>query len=489
MKYAKNRNSFYHNVLITSVILISIAACSSGGDSGPPPDTTPPSITVTSHTDAQEVIGNRTITLQGNVSDDTQSVSILQNGTGVTATLNGITFSADITLDDRDNTLEISATDAANNRASIVVSLYYPFLSLSNGQAASMVIGQPDFVSSGTNRGALLPSANSLNDSKGSVALSQNGVLYVPDCDNGRILGFNQVPEIFDQTADFLMGQVDFTSDAYGLSDRTFACPSGLRIKQEMMLIVDVYNNRLLIWNTLPVNADQSADMVLGQSAFDTNATGCDAKSMNSPFDAISVGNKFIVADRGNNRVLVWNNIDTLTSGQQADIVLGQSNFTSCQQNRGAAADADTLSLPSGVWSDGIHLVVTDWSNNRVLLWNSFPTQNGQAADVVLGQADMQSTGGDTCQSCLYNPEAVFSNGNQLFVGDSANSRLLVWDSIPTGNNAQADRVIGQPNFVDLLVGTVSETSLNDVRGIFAYRSKLFVTDGGNNRVMIFEAP
>jgi hypothetical protein len=141
------------------------------------------------------------------------------------------------------------------------------------------------------------------------------------------------------------------------------------------------------------------------------------------------------------------------------------------------------------VWSDGVHLLVTDWSNNRVLLWNSFPTQNGQAADVVLGQADMQSTAGDTCQSCLKNPEAVFSNGNQLFVGDSGNSRLLVWDSIPTGNNAQADRVIGQPNFVDLPTGTVSETSLNDVRGIYAYQSKLFVTDGSNNRVMLFEAP
>ena len=43
------------------------------------------------------------------------------------------------------------------------------------------------------------------------------------------------------------------------------------------------------------------------------------------------------------------------------------------------------------VTSDGQRLYVTDLGHNRVLIWNSIPTQNGQAADVVVGQPNMTS--------------------------------------------------------------------------------------------------
>ncbi|MGD8940059.1 MAG: hypothetical protein PVJ72_11810, partial [Gammaproteobacteria bacterium] len=435
MKYSSNRNSFYHNVLITSAMLISIAACSSSGDSGPPPDTTPPSITVTSHTDAQEIIGNRTITLQGNVSDDTQNVSILQNGASVTATFNGNTFSADITLADRENTLEISATDAANNRADIVVNLYYPFLSLNDGQAASMVIGQPDFVSSTSNRGAGVPSANSFDRPWGPAAVSSNGVLFVPDCYNNRVLVFNQIPVSFDEPADYVLGQNDFVSNTSGISDLSFSCPNSVRIFQDKLLVSEFQNQRVLIWNTIPTGSDQPANLVLGQLDFDTTAYDCSAQIFAETADGFAVANKVIVTDSDNSRILIWNDINGLTNGQQADIVLGQANFTSCQANRGGVAGADTLQFPNGVWSNGTNLIVADTSNNRVLIWNTFPTQNGQPADVVLGQDNMQTTNADLCQSCLNNPFVVHSNGNQLFVGESTNSRVLVWDSIPGANN------------------------------------------------------
>jgi WD40 repeat protein len=43
------------------------------------------------------------------------------------------------------------------------------------------------------------------------------------------------------------------------------------------------------------------------------------------------------------------------------------------------------------VSSDGVRLFVTDLGYNRVLIWNSIPTQNNQPADVVVGQPDFTS--------------------------------------------------------------------------------------------------
>ena len=44
------------------------------------------------------------------------------------------------------------------------------------------------------------------------------------------------------------------------------------------------------------------------------------------------------------------------------------------------------------VYSDGTHLFVADYDNNRVLIWNNIPTSNGQAANMVLGQPNMTSS-------------------------------------------------------------------------------------------------
>ena len=49
--------------------------------------------------------------------------------------------------------------------------------------------------------------------------------------------------------------------------------------------------------------------------------------------------------------------------------------------------------------SDGSKLLVCDKDNNRVLIWNTVPTTNGQPADVVVGQTDFTSSGFGTSSS------------------------------------------------------------------------------------------
>lgn len=150
------------------------------------------------------------------------------------------------------------------------------------------------------------------------------------------------------------------------------------------------------------------------------------------------------------------------------------------------------MDFPSDAWSDGERLVVTDSVNNRVLIWNEFPTTDFAAADVVLGQPDFGSVAAGLGASGLEYPYHVHSNGNQLFVGDASNNRVLIWDSLPEANAQPADQVLGQ---FDFATGTTNngdlstnEIGFDNVTGVFVYGNQLFVSDNNNNRILVFDA-
>jgi hypothetical protein len=83
------------------------------------------------------------------------------------------------------------------------------------------------------------------------------------------------------------------------------------------------------------------------------------------------------LADAFNNRVLIWNSIPT-ANFTPADLVLGQGDFTHRAANDdlqsgaiGANSTARTLSTPAGVYVYGTKLFVADNANNRYLISNS----------------------------------------------------------------------------------------------------------------------
>lgn len=165
------------------------------------------------------------------------------------------------------------------------------------------------------------------------------------------------------------------------------------------------------------------------------------------------VGGKLIVSDTGQNRVFIWNTLPQ-TEFQAPDVVLGQTDSADTGRNAGGKVSASTLQYPSGVWSDGKRLVVADAWNHRVLVWNEFPTHSGQGADVVLGQPNFTSnqpnvTGISQPPSAqsLYWCYGVFSDGERLWVADTGNRRVLVFNEFPVHSYASADAVIGQVDF------------------------------------------
>ena len=82
---------------------------------------------------------------------------------------------------------------------------------------------------------------------------------------------------------------------------------------------------------------------------------------------------------------------------------------------------------------DGTHLAVADTSNNRVLIWNTIPTQADQPADVVVGQKDFSSLKPVVADATsLRAPQGVWLSGGKLYVADTLNNRIMIWNTIPT---------------------------------------------------------
>ena len=354
-------------------------------------------------------------------------------------------------------------------------------------QAATTVIGQDDFLGGLRNKGGVT-AGDSLAGSSGTVG---EGSLYVADPNNHRILGFDNIPGVNGTAADFVLGQPDFVSNASGTTAAQFKSPKAVIVAGGRLFLCDAGNHRVLIWNTLPTS-NVPADVVVGQSDFVGNAAATSQSGLTIPSSVAVVGGRLIVDDLGNSRVLIWNTIPT-TNGAPADVVVGQADFVSSAD----AASASGLSVPAGVASNGTNLVVADTGNNRVLIWSSIPTTNGQAADVVVGQADFSSQGSGLGPQGLTAPFGAFATSTQLFVADTNNNRVLIYEPFPTSNNPAAGTVLGQMDFVHTSNNdddqdfasdaTPSARTLFEPAAVTLIGTQLFVGDDENSRILIFD--
>ena len=352
--------------------------------------------------------------------------------------------------------------------------------------AAKIVIGQKDFTSLDCNENGSNPTASTLCDAEGAGALGKK-IFYVPDSDNARVLGFKKIPKMNGASAKIVLGQTNFTNRKFGTSSTSFEFPSAVFVAGSKLLVSDFDNSRVLVWNKLPTKTNTPANVVIGQSIY-FECFRDDPVGVGLPEIGLFVaGGKLFVADRNNNRVLIWNTIPT-SNGAAANVVVGQPNFTS----KALATTQTGMGETEGVWSDGTKLVVADFDNNRVLIWNTIPTSNGAPADVVVGQPDFTSFDSPqppTAQS-LDQPGGVASDGSRLFVEDSRNNRILVFSPFPTSNNPTASIVLGQPDFTH---GDSNAGLVRRPRKRLAFRSEcllsgsqLIVDDNGNSRCLIF---
>jgi len=208
-----------------------------------------------------------------------------------------------------------------------------------------------------------------------------------------------------------------------------FNHPMGIASDGKHLLLADTRNNRILIWNHLPTS-NEPPDIVLGQKDFYSCEPGMAKDKLRWPVDVATDGKRVIVADTYNNRVLIWNDFPT-ENGEPADIVLGQDDFTTWK------TDISRITWPWSVWTDGEKLIVTSTRGASVLIWNKFPTRNNQPPDVILTNKDFGT------------PRNIESDGETyLIIGDhnakgTGRGGNFVWLSFPKSGNEDYDIYLG----------------------------------------------
>jgi len=320
---------------------------------------------------------------------------------------------------------------------------------------------------------------------------------------NNRVLVFNVSSIIDGQAAVAVLGQPDFTTRNTGTAQNVFSSPldAAYDPNTSRLYVADFGNNRVLVFNAAgSISNGQNAAAVLGEADFTTGTSGLSQSQMNSPssvaFDPVN--NRLFVADLGNNRVLIFNGMaGSIANGRNADLVLGQPNFSS----NAAAASQAGLSGPSGLAYDASNqrLYVADYQNNRVLLQSVAPgsVANGQNAANVFGQSSFTTNTAATTQSGLDTPAGLAFNpsNSQLYISDFNNNRAVVQNTSSISNGQNAVDLLGELNASD--AAAFSKNGVNNGpnnRGLYNPQAtlidpdghRLFVADSHNNRVLVY---
>ena len=201
----------------------------------------------------------------------------------------------------------------------------------------------------------------------------------------------------------------DFTDSAVSLNHPASGASDGTSLA-----IADRFNNRVLVFSSLPTGPTEP-DVVIGQPDFQDITPGTGLADLNWP-GAVEVTPEgaLLIADTENGRILVYKSIPQ-SNGQPADFALDL-----------AALTGNTDAWPWGIWSDGTSLVVTDTRKGYVLVWDTFPTDENSAPT---SSSDPEGVG---------TPRNITSDGSNFLIGDENGSQQECWGEPPANRNRQS---------------------------------------------------
>ena len=405
--------------------------------------------------------------------------------------------------------------DPGNNRV-----LRFPVAVLTAGApfpAADMVIGQTTFTSSAqpTTRASLTALAE-----PNGISFDAAGNLYVTD-QAFRVLVYNS-PLTTGQAASAILG-VDVASNS-STTQTALNNPTGVVGRTAGPIVADAANNRIMVYSsqfsTQGNQVSPPATAVIGQTSFTQNQANqgnadASASSFNTPVDMAATSQELYVVDSGNNRVLVFGLSPTGVSGA-ATRVIGQLDFPYYGNN---LVDGKGFSFPSQFPAGAVldttstpwHLYVPDTINNRILGFKDFANlQNGQPADLVIGQPDFNrvvvnypsgSAATPTASSLNLPTALALDSAGNLYVADTGNSRVLRFPAPYASGQTSlepADLVLGQTSFTSFITDPTQAT-LNSPVGLALTADAvnvaktntgwLVVADASQNRVLFFQKP
>ena len=395
----------------------------------------------------------------------------------------------------------VVVADSQNNR----VMGWKSATAFAAGGAADLVIGQPDFNSSGCNQNAPAPNAITLCRPIG-LAFDLAHSVYVGDAQNNRVLvyadPFAALAGINHQASDFaafaVFGQlgsfVTATANEGGISANSLDSPQGVAIDLSGNLFVaDVNNNRAMVYfSPIPMTAiagppgnfgDATADVAIGQT--DLVSGGCN-RGGSATLATLCIGGFFgvgIAVDGGDN-LYIGDTLNNRALEYKGVFGYGQANNVTAD----LVFEGNNLAQPSGVAADSNqNFYVSSEAHNQVYEYTQpVPLNRTDLLNLQIGPGAQNPNA-----ASLQFPMGLAVDGsNNLYVADQANNRVLEFNEfgapgnkVANGAGGQIDRAHNGANYVDA-VGENSPGGIAiDATSQPAHRH-LYVADSVNNRVL-----
>lgn len=273
--------------------------------------------------------------------------------------------------------------------------------------------------------------------------------------------------------------------------------PRGVWLDDERLIGADTGNHRVLIWTDVDALGDHDdAAIVLGQPDPRTEGPQAGGRGPENGFHlptGIAVhDDRLVVADAWNHRLLVWDRVPH-RSDQAPDYVIGQPDAASVEENRGGECAANSFYWPFGLAMIDGQLWVADTGNRRVIVFDGIPTP-GQDPSFVIGQRNFherEENRGQLGPSSFRWPHAIAATEDHVLVADAGNHRLLGWKGRPTSDQP-AEILFGQPDFETAIEIPYAPQSAGTLRFPYAIdtdHGRLAVADTANNRVLVWDEP
>lgn len=414
---------------------------------------------------------------------------------------------------------------------------------ITDGMAASNVLGQVDMTSSAVADSTFPPSvttATGLSYPYGASFDRVNELLFVSDNGNGRVVVYDASDGITDgEAAIAVLGKPNLTDG----TDPIANSPQINNLKNDSygveydhvnqrLFVGDAYH-RIVVYDLSDgVQDGEDAIAVLGQDNFNTTGVrGCDGNT--TTFDECALNypaglayheatGHLYVADLNEGRVLVYDVNGTIPNNKTPFAALGVPDFTTrpggvSQMLR--PATATTLIDPQDLVIDEATGTLFVSDHFRVVAYDitSAPV-TGQAAVGAIGVTSLTQTvnTGATPSASVFDQSGldggwpgqglasmeIDRDAARLFVGDTQGSRILVFDladvAVVGGAGtfgASATNVLGQPDFSTVTsntacgggsAGAVNACGFNEYTTTVSAANQLYVADYYSHRVLVF---
>ena len=235
--------------------------------------------------------------------------------------------------------------------------------------------------------------------------------LVISDTNNYRVLIWTSPPTRNAQPADLVLQGGDFGENITNSKTTKFFWPWGVWTDGKKLAVASTSGGAVFVWNEFPTVDDEPADFVL-------TAGG----QLGTPRSFVSDGESLIIGDH-NARV----------EGQPETGNFFWRTFPSSDDDE---YDFYRVGFPwlRGDFSDDGKLVLID---DTLRIWNAFPEDLSVGPDLSIDKSIYDLRGGD------HGGVAVV--GDQVFVSSGNSNKVLVYNSLPTDPGQAPDFAIGSP--------------------------------------------